>query len=102
MVAWATLGSFGVLNGTTYVQVYGDRPGPDDSRQLLAGLLGAALSCIPVLLGLLATRRTSADDPSWVLPVARGAVLVASIAVVLRVVAALLAGSTSDAFFSYG
>lgn len=76
---------FGLLSGQVLLAL-ADGPGPPGrTLQVLAGLTGAALAAIPLLLGLEATRLLLDDDPLWVAAVARGAVVLGAVAVLLRV-----------------
>ena len=75
---------FGLLSGQVVLALT-DQPGPPSpTLQVLAGLTGAALAAIPLLLGLEATRLLLDDDPLWVSAVARGAVVLGATAVLLR------------------
>lgn len=89
---------FGLLSGQVLLAL-SDQPGaPSQTLQVLAGLVSAALAAIPLLMGLEATRQLLEDDPLWVSAVARGAVVLGAVAVVLRLGHALiqaLAGSPS-------
>jgi len=78
----AVLG-FGLLSGQV-VLALAEQPGPSQTLQVLAGLTGAALAAIPLLLGLEATRLLLDDDPLWVSAVSRGAVVLGAVAVLLR------------------
>lgn len=89
---------FGLLSGQV-VLALSDRPGtPNQTLQVLAGLAGAALAAIPLLMGLEATRQLLEDDPLWVSAVARAAVVLGAVAVLLRlahVVVVAMAGGPS-------
>jgi len=79
----AVLG-FGLLSGQV-VLALAEQPGPpSQALQVLAGLTGAALAAVPLLLGLEATRLLLDDDPLWVAAVSRGAVVLGAVAVLLR------------------
>ena len=79
----AALLGFGLLSGNI-VLALSDAGPPTRGIQLLAGLLGAALVAIPLILGLEATRQLLEDDPLWVSAVARAAVVLGAVVVVLR------------------
>lgn len=102
LLAWAVLSRAGLFDGSTYISLSGNEPGLDNSRQVAAGLLGAAMALLPVVLGVRAVRLATEEHPSWVVPVARAAVLVGLLAVVLRTVAAVVAGVTHEGYYYYG
>ena len=83
-LAVASLLGFGVLNGTIVLILAAGEGPPSTGVQVAAGLLGAALAAIPLLLGMEAVRNLLEDDPVWVSGVARAAVLLGAIVVVLR------------------
>lgn len=94
-----SLGGFGLLNGANYVLPFTEGQS-STTRTVLAGLLGAALALVPVVLGSVASRRTHPGDPAWVPRLAQAAVLVGGIAVVLRLVAtSAAAAQVADAGF---
>jgi len=75
---------FGLLSGQV-VLALAEQPGPpSQALQVLAGLTGAALAAVPLLLGLEATRLLLEDDPLWVSAASRGAVALGAVAVLLR------------------
>jgi hypothetical protein len=81
-----SLGGFGLLNGSNYVLPF-TQGQPSTTRTVLAGLLGALIAMVAVVLGAVASRRTYPGDPAWVSRVAQAGVLIAGIAVVFRLVA---------------
>jgi hypothetical protein len=81
-----SLGGFGLMNGSTYVLPF-TQGESDTTRTVLAGLLGAALALGAVVLGLVSSKRAHPGDPAWVPRAAQAGVLVAGVAVVLRLVA---------------
>lgn len=81
-----SLGGLGLLNGSNYVLPFTEGQS-DTTRTVLAGLLGALMAFGAVILGLMASRRAHPGDPSWVPRIAQAGVLVAGVAVVLRLVA---------------
>lgn len=80
----AALLGFGLLSGNIVLALSDGAGPPSRSLQLLAGLVGAALGAIPLILGLEATRQLLEDDPLWVSAVARAAVVLGGIVVLLR------------------
>jgi hypothetical protein len=96
VLAIASIWGFGLLNGSYYVFL---SVGPGDSiktANVLSALLGAALSLLPVVLGWRASARLLDSDPRWVATAARAAVLLGLLAVVLRLVLAVLAAAATD------
>jgi hypothetical protein len=96
VLAIASIWGFGLLNGSYYVFL---SVGPGDSiktANVLSALLGAALSLLPVVLGWRASARVLESDPRWVATAARAAVLLGLLAVVLRLVLAVLAAAAVD------
>jgi len=85
----SALFGFGLLSGSILLSVY-DGP-PSEGRQIAAALLGAALAGIPMLMGLDATRHLLDDDPVWVSAVARAAVLLGGLVILLRLAHTLVA-----------
>lgn len=79
-----TLLGFGLLSGQVVLALADQAGPPSQALQVLAGLTGAALASIPLLLGLEATRLLLEDDPLWVSAVARAAVVLGAIGVLLR------------------
>jgi hypothetical protein len=95
VLATLSLGGFGLLNGSTYVSPFiGDTASV--ARTVLGGLLGALFALAPVVLGLLAHRRTHPGDPSWVPRLAQAGVLLGGISIVLRLVATAVASISTD------
>jgi hypothetical protein len=91
----ATLFGFSLLNGSSYLFQYvaGE---PQKTRIVLSALLGAVFAVIPVWLGWRAAARTLAGDPRWVGTLARVAVLLGLLSLVLRLVMAVIAAGSSD------
>jgi hypothetical protein len=76
----------------------------EPSRGLRVGvqLAGAAIAAAPLLMGLAAVRRLLDDHPLWVAGLARATVLLAGVAVLARLLHALVAGvSDGNQFFGY-
>ena len=102
VLAVASLLGFGVFNGSI-VLILTETNGPPSSAAMVgAGLLGVALASLPVWMGLAAVRNLLEDDPLWTAAVARAAVLVGLVAVVMRLAttAAQAAGGGSH-FITY-
>ena len=96
VLAVASIWGFGLLNGTSYLFL---SFGPGDSiktANVLSALLGAAFALLPVVLGWRASARVLDSDPRWVATAARAAVLLGLLAVVLRLVLAVLAAAADD------
>lgn len=104
LLAWATMGGFSLLSGSTYLSPVSPGTGlTSDTRQLLSNLLGAGLSLLPFLLGRASLARSTGADPSWVGALARGAMIVSVLAAALRVAAGVVQLVTTDAgIFTYG
>ena len=81
-LAVSALLGFGLLSGNILLSVFDGQP--SEGRQIAAALLGAALGGVPLLMGLDATRHLLDDDPLWVSAVARAAVLLGAVVIVLR------------------
>ncbi len=83
-LAVVALLGFGLLSGQVLLALADQSGPPSQTLQVLAGLTGAALAAVPLLLGLEATRLLLEDDPLWVSAVARAAVVLGAAAVLLR------------------
>lgn len=81
-----SLGGFGLVNGSNYVLPFVEGQSTI-VRTVLAGLLGAVIALAAVGLGVWAKSRAHPGDPAWVPRIASAGVLIASIAVALRLVA---------------
>jgi hypothetical protein len=81
-----SLGGVGLLNGSNYVLPF-TQGQSSTVRTVLAGLLGAFIALTAVGLGVFAKSRAHPGDPAWVPRLAQAGVLVAGIAVVLRLIA---------------
>jgi hypothetical protein len=102
-LALASLLGFGLMTGNVLLALSDAQQGPPSALlQVLAGLLGAALGVVPLVMGLIAVRDLLEDDPLWVSGLARATVILGAIVVVLRLfhtaVAALSGGSP---YFGY-
>lgn len=93
-LAVSALLGFGLLSGNLLLSVF-DGP-PSQGRLVAAGLLGAALGGVPLLMGLDATRHLLEDDPLWVSAVARAAVLLGAAVIVLRLAHTAAAALTDN------
>jgi len=94
-----SLGGLGLLNGSLYVLPLTQNQAPFVGT-VLAGLLGALFALAAAGLGVFAKRRAHPGDPTWVPRIAQAGVLVAGIAVVLRLIATLAAAvSVADLGF---
>jgi len=80
----ASLLGFGLLSGQVLLALSAEPGPPSQTLQVLASLLSAGLAAVPLLLGLEATRLLLDDDPLWVSAVARAAVVLSAVAVLLR------------------
>lgn len=96
-----SLAGFGLLNGSNYVLPF-TQGQSSPVRTVLAGLLGALIALAAVGLGLFAKRRAHPGDPAWVPRIAQAGVLVAGIAVALRLIATSAAAVqvTDSGFFA--
>ena len=94
-----SLGGLGLLNGSLYVLPFTQNQAPFVGT-VLTGLLGAFFALAAVGLGLFAKRRADPGDPAWVSRIAQAGVLVAGIAVALRLIATSAAAvSVADSGF---
>lgn len=91
-----SVGGFGLLNGTLYFFLSLDAGASYKTRSVLAALLGAAFALVPVVLGWRASARVLADDARWVATLARSAVLLGMVSLVLRLVLAVLVAGSHD------
>ena len=90
-----SLAGLGVLNGTTYTLPFASAGSPRGA--LVAGaLLGALLALLPLVLGWRAASRVLAEDAAWVATLARSAILLALVSVVLRLVIAVVTATHTD------
>jgi hypothetical protein len=86
---------FGVLNGAAYV--FMSLSATDyKSRNIVAALLGAAFALLPVVLGWRVSARALDSDARWVATFARAAVILGLLALVLRLLLAVLAAGAQD------
>ncbi|HVE74047.1 MAG TPA: hypothetical protein VNA30_03015 [Mycobacteriales bacterium] len=91
VLAVLSLGGLGVLNGSAYLGA----PVTSPAGVVLTSLLGVLFAVVPVLAGLRAATRVLAGDPAWVGALARSAVLLGALSVVLRV-SSLVAAYVND------
>jgi hypothetical protein len=97
-----SLWGFSLLNGSVFFYL---SVGPGDSvktANVLSALLGAAFALLPVVLGWRASARVLDSDPRWVPTAARAAVILGLLAVVLRLVVAVLAAAAQDPVNRFG
>ena len=84
-----------VLSGLPYVMTFADQlgSGQDEARWYLFGgsLLSVVFALVPFLLGRRGLARMTSDGARWIEPLLRGAVVLAAVAMVLRLVMAALA-----------
>jgi hypothetical protein len=91
VMAVASFLTFGLMNGSTYV--YPTLTGVDDRSNtpyVLATMLGAALSLLPVWLGWKAASQWLDSDARWVAVLARAAVILGLTSGALRLVVAVV------------
>jgi hypothetical protein len=97
-----SLWGFSLLNGGVFFYL---SVGPGDSvktANVLSALLGAAFALLPVVLGWRASARVLDSDPRWVPTAARAAVILGLLAVILRLVVAVLAAAAQDPVNRFG
>ena len=92
VLATVALLGIGLLNGVTYLPPSYDQGPPEQGTLVATALLGAALALLPVALGVWALRRLPDGSPSR--GTAGAGVLLAAVAVVLRLVIAVQASSS--------
>ena len=90
VLAVTSVSGFGFLNGFAYVALAVGGGVNGAGNGLAAGLVGAVLALIPVGLGLRAHGRLLPEDASWVGPLARAAVLLGLLSLLLRLVGTTL------------
>lgn len=98
-----TLLGYGLLSGAPYF--FFATPSADDdfrTRNVLAALLGAAFALIPIVLGWRASARVLTSDPRWAGTLARAAVVLGLLALVLRLVLAVVAAGADDPASRFG
>jgi hypothetical protein len=86
----------GVLNGAAYAFTSLSSATDYKSRNIVAALLGAAFALLPIVLGWRVSARVLDTDPRWVATFARAAVVLGLLALVLRLVLAVVAASAHD------
>jgi EamA domain-containing membrane protein RarD len=96
VLAVASLCGFGLLNGSYYFLQYIQPADAQKTRVVLSALLGAAFALLPIWLGWRAGARVLTSDPRWVAAVARAAVVLGLISLVLRLVIAVIAAGTDE------
>ena len=87
---------FGLLNGTTYLFTSLSAVETYRTRAVFAALLGAAFALLPVIIGWRASARVLSTDARWIATLARSAVLLGLISLVLRLVLAVIVAGTDD------
>lgn len=92
VLAAISLLGVGLLNGMAYLAPNWNQASPDGSDLVAPALLGAGLALLPALLGLWALRRLPDGSPSR--GTAGAGVLLAALAVVLRLVIAVQVSSS--------
>lgn len=97
VLAIVSLLGYGLLAGGLYFY-FNASSDPDGlrTRNVLAALLGAAFALLPVVIGWRASASVLPSDPRWVGALARAAVILGLLAVVLRLVLAVLAAAATD------
>jgi len=101
VLAIGSILGFGLLNGTYYLllDLHQD---PSKARGVTAMLLGAAFALAPVILGWRASARVIDSDPRWIGSVARAAVVLGLMSLVLRLlIAILMAGTDAPTNFRF-
>ena len=104
VLALASVFSFGLLNGTTYIVPFLDDVSDNGNKTalVLGPVVGAGLALVPVWLGWLASARSLPDDPRWVVALARSAVLLGLLSGLLHlVVAVFMAAHDGPTGFSF-
>ena len=93
VLAVGSILGFGLLNGTYYLllDLHQD---PSKGRAVSAMVLGALFALAPVILGWRASARVIDSDPRWIGSVARAAVVLGLMSLVLRLVIAVLVAGT--------
>lgn len=91
----ATLFGYGLLSGSTYLFQYVANE-PQKTRVVLSALLGALLALLPIWLGWRAAARTLPGDARWIGTLARAAVLLGLLSLVLRLILAVIAAASGE------
>jgi uncharacterized protein YacL len=97
-----SMGGLGLLNGSLYLFTYIASDADYKTQNVLAALLGAAFAIIPVILGWRVSARVLDTDPRWVSALARSAVILGLLSLVLRLVIAVVAASAHDPRADFG
>ena len=87
---------FGLLSGAPYAFQSFSAGDSFRTRNILAALIGAGFALVPVILGWRASARVLATDPRWIAALARAAVILGLLSLVLRLVLAVLAAAAQD------
>lgn len=96
VLAVLSLAGFGLLNGTPYFFTELDAAASYKTRSVLAALLGAGFAIVPVIVGWRASARVLVTDAKWIATLARTAVLLGLLSLVLRLVLAVIVAGTHD------
>ena len=96
VLAVASLFGFGLLNGSPYFVPFITNDDGQKTRLVLAALLGGAFAVAPVWLGFRSVSRRLETDPAWTAAAARAAVVLGLIALVLRLILAIVAAAADD------
>ena len=96
VLAVLSIGGFSLLNGTTYLFVELSAEDNYRTRSVLAALLGAAFALLPIVLGWRASARVLVTDAKWIATLARTAVLLGLLSLLLRLVLAVIAAGSHD------
>ncbi|MCU1589826.1 MAG: hypothetical protein JWP11_1082 [Frankiales bacterium] len=96
VLSLVSLSGFGLLNGSYYFLPYINSAEGQKTRLVLAALLGALLALLPVWLGWRASARVLATDARWVATLARAAVMLGLLSLVLRLVLSVVTAAATD------
>ncbi|MDX6199212.1 MAG: hypothetical protein QOJ79_2363 [Actinomycetota bacterium] len=92
VLALSSVFSWGLLDGNAYISPFIDALSDNANKTalVLGPVIGAVLALVPVWMGWLASARSLADDPRWVIVLARSAVILGLASGFLHLVVAVL------------
>ncbi len=96
VLSLVSLSGFGLLNGSYYFLPYIHTAEGQKTRLVLAALLGAVFALLPIWLGWRAAARCLVTDARWIATLARAAVLLGLLSLLLRLVLSVAAAGATD------
>ena len=96
VLAVLCLGGRGLVQGGNYLFISLSAESDLKTRNIVSAVLSAAFTLLPIVLGWRVSARVLATDPRWVAALARAAVILGLLALVLDLVLAVLAAGAQD------